>query len=123
MRRERGDAPAVQLEKRMSSLFLDRSARSSNQSGDEILMDHRQRLAHEEYERAERKRLELADLRSSLNGPDARIRAWEKAHGLRMPSKPMHPVLEVIAAATQLTLQEVTEEQRLRAARAADAKT
>jgi hypothetical protein len=105
-----------------TSLFLDRSARTSH-SGDEILMDHRQRLALEEYERAERKRLELADVRSTLHGPDARIRAWEKAHGLRMPSKLMHPVLEVIAAATQLTLQEVQEEQRLRAARVAATKT
>ena len=82
-------------------------------------MDYRQRLALEEYERAERKRLEVAEQRSSLHAPDARIRAWEKVHGLRMPSTPGHPVLTVIATATELSLAEVEDEQRARSARQA----
>lgn len=89
----------------------------SRHAPEEILTDYRQRLALEKSDRAERKRLELADLRSSLNTPDARIRAWEKAHSLRLPKDPMHPVLEVIAAATELTLADVHEEQRVRTAR------
>jgi hypothetical protein len=36
-----------------------------------------------------------------------------------MPSDPAHPVLDVIAVSTRLTLEEVREEQRTRAARAA----
>jgi hypothetical protein len=77
------------------------------------------RLAHEEF-RAEKRRQELAEQRSDLNPPDVRIRVWEKIHQLRLPSDPAHPILDVIAVSTRLTLAEVREEQRMRAARAAD---
>jgi hypothetical protein len=43
---------------------------------------------------------------------------WEKVHELRLPSDPAHPILDVIAVSTRLTLAEVQEEQRMRAARA-----
>jgi hypothetical protein len=77
-----------------------------------------ERLAHEESERAERRRQELAEQRSDLNPPEVRIRMWEKVHQLRLPSDPAHPILDVIAVSTRLTLAEVREEQRTRAARA-----
>jgi hypothetical protein len=79
-----------------------------------------ERLAHEEYERAEKRRQELAEMRSALNSPDVRIRTWERVHQLRLPSDPEHPVLDVIAVSTRLTLAEVQEEQRTRAALAAN---
>ena len=75
-------------------------------------------LAHEESERAEKRRQELAEQRSDLNSPDVRIRAWEKIHQLRLPSDPAHPVLYVVAVSTGLTLAQVREEQRSRAGRA-----
>jgi hypothetical protein len=78
-----------------------------------------ERLAHEEHERTEKRRLELAEQRSDLNPPDVRIRTWERIHALRLPSDPAHPILDVIAISTRLTLEEVREEQRTRAARAA----
>lgn len=78
-----------------------------------------ERLAHEEFERAEKRRQELAEQRSDLNPPDVRIRTWERIHALRLPSDPEHPILDVIAVSTRLTLAEVREEQRTRAARAA----
>jgi hypothetical protein len=78
-----------------------------------------ERLAHDEAERAEKRRQELAEQRSDLNPPDVRIRAWEKVHQLRLPSDPAHPILDVITVSTRLTLAEVREEQRTRAARAA----
>jgi hypothetical protein len=59
----------------------------------------------------------LAEEEWALNPPEHRIRAWEQAHGLRMPLDPEHPVLDVIAVSTRLTLAQVQEEQRLRAAR------
>ncbi len=37
-----------------------------------------------------------------------------KVHALRLPTSPTHPVLQVIAAATDLTLKEVLDEQRQR---------
>jgi hypothetical protein len=85
-----------------------------HQADDGIMRDFRQRLADEQFERAERKRLELANQRSELNDAEARIQAWEKAHALRMPTSPTHPVLQVIAAATDLTLKQVLDEQRYR---------
>jgi hypothetical protein len=88
------------------------SARDSTKTGAE-------RLALEQQERAERRRLELAEQRSDLNPPGVRIRTWEKIHGLRLPSDPDHPIVDVIAVSTRLTLAEVHEEQQLRAARAA----
>jgi hypothetical protein len=76
-----------------------------------------ERLAHEEYERTEKRRLELAEQRSDLNSPQVRIRTWERIHGLRLPSDPAHPIVDVIAVSTRLTLEDVREEQRTRTAR------
>jgi hypothetical protein len=41
-------------------------------------------------------------------------------HELRLPSDPAHPILDVIAVSTRLTLAEVRDEQRTRAERAAN---
>jgi hypothetical protein len=100
----------------MVSLRPENGERSKS-AGDETLHDYRQRRALEELERAERKRSDSAQQYSPLNSAEVRIRAWEKVHQLRMPSDPLHPALDAIAAATQLTLEEVRNEQRLRSAR------
>ena len=78
-----------------------------------------ERMAHEEFERTEKRRQELAEQRSDLNPPEVRIRTWERIHALRLPSDPTHPILDVIAISTRLTLEEVRQEQRSRAARSA----
>ena len=85
-------------------------------SGDELFIDYRQRRALEEQERADLKVANQAQQYSALNSAASRIRAWEKVHHLRMPSDPQHPVLGAIAAATQLTLEDIQNEQRLRSA-------
>jgi hypothetical protein len=82
----------------------------------ELIRTHAERLALEEHERAQKRRFELAEQRSDLNPPDVRIRAWEKAHALRLPGDPRHPVLGVIAIGTGLTLAQVRDEQKARAA-------
>jgi hypothetical protein len=89
----------------------------ASRTGD--LVNPAERLAREEYERSEKRRQELAQQRSELNPPEVRIRTWERIHQLRMPSDPAHPILDVIAISTRLTLEEVREEQRMRAARGA----
>ena len=89
----------------------------TSRTGD--LVNPAERLAREEYERSEKRRQELAQQRSGLNPPEVRIRTWERIHQLRMPSDPAHPILDVIAISTRLTLEEVREEQRMRAARGA----
>jgi hypothetical protein len=105
----------------MSSMISVRPENSERfrSTGDETLYDYRQRRALDELERAERKRLDSAEQYSVLNSAELRIRAWEKVHQLRMPSDPLHPALEAIASATQLTLADVQNEQRLRSARRA----
>ena len=80
----------------------------------ELVSDYRVRLAVERAEADERRRIELLDLTSTANSPDARIRAWERAHGLTLPRAALHPVLTSVAAATRLTLEQVREEQRRR---------
>ena len=80
----------------------------------ELVEDYRLRLAAERVEAEERRRVELLDLASASNPPHARIRAWERAHGLTLPRSESHPVLASVAAATRLTLEQVHEEQRRR---------
>jgi hypothetical protein len=101
----------------MTSITSFRERLERPHGGDDgIIRDYRQRLADEQFERAERKRMELAGQRSELNDAKARIQAWERAHGLRLPTSPTHPVLQVIATATDLALAEVLDEQRQRSA-------
>jgi hypothetical protein len=65
-------------------------------------------------QRAETRRLELAEQRSSDNPPGVRIQIWEKVHALRLPRDPEHPILYVIATGTGLTLAQAQDEQRTR---------
>ncbi len=65
----------------------------------------------EELERAQRERIEQS---SELNTPEMRIRAWERLHRLTLPRGSAHAVLDVVAKATRLTLEQVREEQRRR---------
>ena len=84
----------------------------------DINRTYAERLAHDAEERLRQRQRELAEQSSMANPPDARIRAWEKVHALRLPSDAEHPVLDVIAQNTGLTLEQIREEQRARLARA-----
>lgn len=80
----------------------------------ELITDYRVRLALEQTQADERRRTELLELSAASNAPATRIRAWERTHGLTLPSGPAHPVLHSVAAATRLSLEQVQEEQRRR---------
>lgn len=80
----------------------------------ELPAEYRIRLAEERAEADERRRIELQELTATASAPDARIRAWERAHGLTLPRDASHPVLNSVAATTRLTLDQVREEQRRR---------
>ena len=82
----------------------------------ELITDYRTRLALEQSHAVERRRLELAEQVSELNTPDRRIRIWERLHALSLPLEAGHPLLRLIANATDLTLQQVCDEQRQRLA-------
>jgi hypothetical protein len=79
----------------------------------------RTRSELEEEERVNQRQRELAVQSSELNPPAVRIRAWEKLHALRLPSDSAHPILEVIAVSTRLTIAEVQAEQLARTSRRA----
>jgi hypothetical protein len=79
-----------------------------------LVADYRARLAHEHAEMQQRREAELAEQVSIRNMPSERIRIWERLHGLPLPRDPTHNLVQVIAAATDLQLEQVQEEQRLR---------
>lgn len=72
------------------------------------------RLTREQFEGAERAQRERVEQASELNTPAVRIRAWERLHRLALPREAAHAVLDVVATATRLTLEQVREEQRRR---------
>ncbi|MBV9695825.1 MAG: hypothetical protein JO005_02750 [Gammaproteobacteria bacterium] len=82
----------------------------------DIIRTRAERLALDAEERMQQRKQALAEQSSAANPPDVRIRAWEKVHALRMPDGSTHPVLGVIANSTGLTLEQIHEEQRARAA-------
>ena len=80
----------------------------------ESVAEHRERLAREQEETQQRRSEALAGQASIANNPSERIRIWERLHGLPLPRSPTHKLLGVIAAATDLQLEQVQEVQRLR---------
>ena len=78
--------------------------------------DYRARIAAYQAEAAERRQQELLEQRSAMNTPASRIRLWEQLHQIDLPRSPSHRLIDVIAANTGLTCEDVRDEQRLRAA-------
>ncbi|MET0279515.1 MAG: hypothetical protein ABW278_00120 [Steroidobacteraceae bacterium] len=92
-----------------------RDANSPPRPG-EFVATFADRMALRERERVEWRRLALAEQTAGNSTPTMRIRAWERVHDLRLPSAANHPILDVIAAQTGLTLAEISEEQSARLA-------
>lgn len=82
----------------------------------DLIVDTRRRIAIEQAEASERRQGELAEQTAMRNTPEMRIRVWERLHGLDLPARTGHPLLEVVAKDTELTLEQVQEEQRQRVA-------
>jgi hypothetical protein len=82
----------------------------------EVVRTHAERMADEAEERVQKRQLILAEQCSSENPPDVRIRAWERAHALCLPSNREHPVLSAIAISTGLTIAQIQEVQHARLA-------
>lgn len=78
----------------------------------ELIRTHAEMLAAEANARADKRRVALEELRSDVRSPEERVRAWERVHGLTLPIDPHHPILNLIAANTRLTIQEVQAVQR-----------
>ena len=80
----------------------------------ELIAEHRARAAVEEEERLTNRSRQFEELRAEFNSVSVRIRAWEKLHGLRLPTDPAHPVLDAIASVTGIPLAALREEQQTR---------
>ena len=83
--------------------------------GAETIADYRARIAHQQAEAARRRQEELEEQSSTLKTPDTPIRIWERLHEVGLPRDPSHRLVDIIAANTGLTVEEVRDEQRLRA--------
>lgn len=84
-------------------------------SSHDPLLDHRARIERAQFEAAERRSQALIDQRAPESPPEARVRAWEKLHQVRLPKDPEHAVLLVVAQQTGMALSDVREVQRQRA--------
>jgi hypothetical protein len=80
----------------------------------DLIADRTERLAFEERERQRLRMQQFEELRSESNSVAVRVRAWEKLHGLRLPTSPTHAILPVISAATGIPVAAIREEQRAR---------
>jgi hypothetical protein len=80
------------------------------------LADRRAQLEHEQQQRMEERQQQIALQSSPLSSAEDRIRLWEKLHALTLPRSPAHKLLRIIAAQTDLHLEQVLEIQRHRAA-------
>ena len=94
--------------------WTDRPNRAASPFPGELVSDFRERLARQQAEASEQRLRELAEQTSLANSPTARIRIWERLHGLTLPRDPNHRLLQVVADGTGLPLEEVLLEQRQR---------
>ena len=78
--------------------------------------EYRERVARARAEALEVRQRQIDEQRSPLHSSSARIQLWERLHQLDLPRNPRHHLLEVIAADTGLSLEEVRAEQLSRAA-------
>ena len=78
------------------------------------LNDHRARRAAIEFEARERRRLELAEQVATQYTPEQRIQILERLHELSLPKKSNHPLVRIIASDTELTIEDIRDEQRRR---------
>lgn len=67
-----------------------------------------------EQERESVRQGQLAEQSSLMHDAEERIRIWERLHMVKLPSKPEHELVYVIAFQTRLTVQEVQQEQQRR---------
>src|ERR1700719_1025630 len=88
---------------------------SAGSLGAERIAHYRARIAQQQAEAARRRQEELEEQSSTLKTPDTRIRIWERLHEVGLPRDPSHRLVDIIAANTGLTVEEVRDEQRLRA--------
>jgi len=94
---------------------IHRQSTSEVQLGVMNISERRAAVQREEAERAAARKEQIASQSSPLNSPEDRIRIWERLHALALPRGSTHRLVRVIAMQTELSVQQVQEEQRRRA--------
>lgn len=89
---------------------------SANTGGTEPMLDYRERLERDRRDAEERRERQRSDQRSTERSPEQRVASWERLHGLRLPNDSAHPILQVVARQTGLTLDSIRAVQSERAA-------
>jgi hypothetical protein len=84
------------------------------------LADRRAEIERRQQERAVERQEQIALQSSPFSNPEERVRQWEKLHALRLPQSATHNLVRVIAAQTDLSLQQILEVQQRRAAPAVE---
>jgi hypothetical protein len=79
------------------------------------MSDRRAAVQRENAERQAERQEQIASQSSPLHSPADRIRIWERLHALNLPASGTHRLVRVIAIQTELSVQQVQEEQRRRA--------
>jgi len=87
-----------------------------NNAGSEPMLDYRERLEKDRRDAEERRERQRSDQRSVDRSPEQRVASWERLHGLRLPNAPAHPILQVVARQTGLSLDDIRTVQSERAA-------
>lgn len=78
--------------------------------------DYRARIEQRQAEVIQERQRELSEQASDSNTPAARIRIWERLHQIALPRNPGHNIIDIIAADTRLTVEQVRAEQQSRSA-------
>lgn len=87
--------------------------------GTGLISEHRDRVLHEQAEAANQRQRNLLERTSIKHPAELRIRIWEKLHQMDLPREPGHSLIPVIAAQTDLSVEQVGREQQRRALRQA----
>lgn len=81
----------------------------------ELAEERREQIAQERAALQADKDRRYAQQRAMDSPPERRIALWEARHGLALPRSADHPLMQFIADATDLAIEQVRAEQRRRA--------
>lgn len=84
--------------------------------GNGTVAERRAQIEQEESVARAERQLQLHAQRSTLTPARERIQLWERLHKLHLPRNASHKLLPIIATETDLTLDDIHNEQRRRGA-------
>jgi hypothetical protein len=93
-----------------------RSSAEMPSPGNSLIGEHRDKVLHEQAEAAQQRQRNLLEQTSMRHPAEIRIRIWEQLHQMDLPREAGHRLLSVIAAQTDLSVEQVGQEQQRRAA-------